>query len=139
MPTVLGSLRRLLLTPSLAEVGFAKRGFAVEPSEVTRHLEAVPQSVICGFEWGIDARGMWELERRLELVEPQLRSYAYEGAAMAYTVLDVMRPGRPRHAAALLAGPGRPHLFLCYIGIGFAMARLPPAPPSAAAPAPPRP
>ncbi|MEH1028454.1 DUF1702 family protein [Micromonospora profundi] len=125
MPTTLGSIRRLVLTPSLAETTFARRGFPVTPGPVTRRLEAIPQAVICGFEWGIDMRDQWELERRLELVEPEMRGFAYEGAAMALTVIDAM-PGPRRHRAReLFAGSGRPHTFLNYIGIGFAMARLP--------------
>jgi hypothetical protein len=125
MPTVLGSMRRLLLAPALAEVSFARRGFPVDPPRVVQWLEAVPHAVVCGFEWAIDSRGLWEVQRRLELVDPQLRGYAYEGATMAFTVLDTMRPGTGRRTAELLAGPGGRHLFLCYIGIGFAMARLP--------------
>ncbi|SCL34390.1 Protein of unknown function [Micromonospora nigra] len=125
MPTTLGSLRRLLLTPSLVETTFARRGFPVVPDDRTRRLEAIPQAVVCGFEWGIDMRDQWELERRLDLVEEEMRGFAYEGAAMALTVLDAMAPGRGGRARALLAGPGVPHTFLTYIGIGFAMARLP--------------
>jgi len=125
MATTLGSLRRLVLAPSLDEVGFARRGFPVEPSETTRRLEAVPQAVVCGFEWGIDGPDLWEVERRLSLVEPELRGFAYEGTTMAFTVLDAMRPGGGRRTRELLLGPGQPHIFLTYIGIGFAMARLP--------------
>ncbi|WP_426502252.1 DUF1702 family protein [Dactylosporangium sp. McL0621] len=125
MPTMLGSLRRLALTPSLLEVTFAERGFPAPATAATRRLEAIPQAVICGFEWGIDMRSQWELERRLELVEPEMRGFAYEGAAMACTVLDAMGPGRGHRARDLLSGPGLPHTFLTYIGIGFAMARLP--------------
>src|SRR5690349_15787591 len=123
MPTTLGSLRRRLLTPSLHKVSFAGRGFPAAPTDVTRTLEAVPQAVICGFEWGIDARDQWEVERRLELVEAQHRGFAYEGATMAFTVLDAM--GRGHRTRDLLRGPGQPHIFLAYIGIGFAMGRLP--------------
>jgi hypothetical protein len=123
MPTILGSLRRLVLTPSLAEVTFAARGFPGASSPVAERLEAIPQAVICGFEWGIDARDQWEVERRLNIVTPEHRGFAYEGAAMACTVLDAM--GRGKRARDLLLGPGRPHIFLTYIGIGFAMARLP--------------
>ncbi|MEQ4304181.1 DUF1702 family protein [Plantactinospora sp. B6F1] len=122
---MLGSLRRLALTPSFAEVTFAARGFPVRATEATRRLEAVPQAVLCGFEWAIEVRTAWEVERRLELVEPELRGFAYEGAAMAYTVRDAMAGGRGGRARDLLRGPGRPHTFLTYIGIGFAMARLP--------------
>jgi hypothetical protein len=125
MPATLGSLRRLVLTPSLAEVSFERRGFPVTPSEVSRRLEAIPQSVICGFEWGIDTRDQWELERRLTMVQPELLGFAYEGATMACTILDAMRGGRGHKTADLLRGPGQPHIFLAYIGIGFAMARLP--------------
>ncbi|MBV2156600.1 DUF1702 family protein [Kitasatospora sp. SUK 42] len=123
MPTTWGSLRRLLLTPQLAEVTFARRGFPVTRSPSTERLEAVPQAVVCGFEWGIDARSQWELERRLSLVDPEQRGFAYEGATMAFTILDAT--GRGRRTRDLLTGPGQPHIFLAYIGIGFAMARLP--------------
>ncbi|MDX8049571.1 DUF1702 family protein [Lentzea sp. BCCO 10_0798] len=123
MSTVLGSIRRLVFTPKLADVTFSARGFSVPESETTRALEQIPQTVITGFEWGIDCRSLWELERRLSLVEPGLRGFAYEGATMACTVLDAM-DGRKR-TRDLLRGPGLPHLFLAYIGIGFAMARLP--------------
>jgi enediyne biosynthesis protein E2 len=125
MTTTLGSLRRLVLAPSLAEVSFAGRDFPVTHTAATRRLEAIPQSVVCGFEWGIEARDLWELERRLDLVEPELRGFAYEGATMAYTIRDAVRGGRGTRSRDLLRGPGRPHLFLAYIGIGFAMSHLP--------------
>nr|ABY65995.1 unknown [Actinomadura madurae] len=126
MSTLLGTLRRTVLAPSLDEVTFARRGFPSGPAgPATRKLEAIPQSVVCGFEWGIEVRGLAELERRLEFVTPELRGFAYEGATMACTIRDAMRAGRGHRTRDLLRGPGRPHIFLSYIGIGFAMARLP--------------
>ncbi|MCT2583755.1 DUF1702 family protein [Actinophytocola gossypii] len=129
MPVVLGTIRRLALTPKLRAVTFAHRGFPGAGSPSAERLEAIPQSVICGFEWGIERRTLWEVERRLETMSPELRGFAYEGAAMAYTVRDAMAGGRGRRAGsktrALLLGTGAPHIFLTYIGIGFAMARLP--------------
>jgi hypothetical protein len=124
MPTNLGSVRRRVLTPQLREVTFAKRGFPPAPAAAIQRLEAIPEAVICGFEWGIDARDQWEVERRLDLVDAEQRGFAYEGATMAFTVLDAM--GRRGHRTRdLLAGPGSRHIFLAYIGMGFAMARLP--------------
>lgn len=123
MPTTLGSARRLILTPKLAAVTFANRGFPSTSSESTRRLEAIPQAVICGFEWGIDARDQWEVERRMDLIDPEMRGFAYEGATMAFTILDVM--GRGHRTRDLLLGAGQPHVLLAYIGMGFAMARLP--------------
>lgn len=124
MSTVLGSVRRLALAPQLVEVTFAERGFPVVSSPGVRHLEAVPQAVVCGFEWGIDARDQWEVERRLDLVDAELRGFGYEGATMAYVVRDAMGR-RGTRTRDLLRGPARRHIFLAYIGIGFAMARLP--------------
>ncbi|MEV0899199.1 DUF1702 family protein [Actinoplanes sp. NPDC049802] len=125
MSTLIGSVRRLVLSPSLTEVSFAGRGFPVTPTDATRALERIPQAVICGFEWGIDIRRLTDLTLRLNLVDAELRGFAYEGATMALTVRDAMTGGRGTRARALLTGPGRPHTFLTYIGIGFAMARLP--------------
>ena len=133
MPTIIGSTRRLLLTPQLADVTFAKRGFPAAPHTsaqatsaqafASQQLEAIPQAVICGFEWGIDARDLWEVERRLDLVDAEMRGFAYEGVTMAFTVLDAT--GRGHRTRDLLLGPGSKHIFLAYIGMGFAMARLP--------------
>lgn len=122
MATPLGSLRRLVLAPSLHSVSFAGRKFPVTPTSATARLEVIPQSVVVGFEWGIEARGTAEVEQRLAMVEPEMRGFAYEGAAMAFTVRDAVRGHRTRE---LILGSGRPHFFLAYIGIGFAMARLP--------------
>ena len=125
MSTTMGALRRRLLTPSLASVTFAKRGFPGASSPAAEQLEAIPESVICGFEWGIDSRDQWEVERRLSLVQTDHRGFAYEGATMAFTVRDAMAAGRGHRTRDLLQGPGERHIFLAYIGIGFAMARLP--------------
>lgn len=120
----LGALRRLIMAPSLDGVSFAGRGFTVEPTERTRQLEAVPQAVVTGFEWGIEDKDLATTERRLALVDPLNRGFAYEGATMACAIRDTMGPQGHR-ARDLLRGGGRPHIFLNYIGIGFAMAKLP--------------
>jgi hypothetical protein len=125
MPALLGTARRIALTPSFAAISFRKRGFPGPATAATERLEAIPQAVVCGFEWGIETRTLHELEQRLRLVDPELRGFAYEGAAMACTVRDAMAGGRGHRTRDLLLGPGQPHIFLTYIGIGFAMARLP--------------
>lgn len=122
MPTILGSIRGLVLAPSLEDVSFAGRGFPVIPTPATDRLEAVPQAVVCGFEWAIAAPDLTDVKRRLRLVEEEQRGFAYEGATMAYTILDTIRGNRTRE---LLSGAGEKHILLAYIGIGFAMARLP--------------
>ncbi|WP_225800879.1 DUF1702 family protein [Streptomyces sp. NK15101] len=120
----LGTLRRLIMAPSLDDVSFAGRGFSVEATERTRQLEAVPQAVVTGFEWGIEDKDLATTERRLALVDPLNRGFAYEGATMACAIRDTMGP-KGHRTGDLLRGGGRPHIFLNYIGIGFAMAKLP--------------
>lgn len=122
MPTIIGSIRGLVLAPTLEEVSFAGRKFTVPPTAATDRLETVPQAVVCGFEWAIAATDLRDLNRRLRLVDEEQRGFAYEGATMAFTILDTIRGQRTRQ---LLSGPGERHIFLAYIGIGFAMARLP--------------
>lgn len=125
MPSFLGSLRQFVLAPKLSAVTFAERGFPGAGSAATPRLEAIPQAVVCGFEWGIAARDLWEVERRLELVDVEQRGFAYEGAAMAFAVRDSMAGGSGKLTRELLLGPAAPHVLLTYIGIGFAMAKLP--------------
>lgn len=73
----------------------------------------------------MEADDLWEVERRVELIGTSLRGFAYEGVTMAFTVRDAMAGGTGRLTKALLLGPAQRHIFLSYIGIGFAMARLP--------------
>lgn len=120
----LRSLRRIVLAPDLAEVSFARRGFAPLPTgHAAARLQDVPRAVVCGFEWAMEASGTREAADRLELLDAEQRGFGYEGATMAFTITDVM--GRGQRTRELLEGPGRPHILLAYIGIGFAMARLP--------------
>ena len=83
----------------------------------------MPQAVVCGFEWGIAAPDCRDVRRRLRLVDPEQRGFAYEGATMAFTIRDSVRGGQDRRDCC--PAPGERHIFLAYIGIGFAMARLP--------------
>ena len=60
MSSVLGPLRRMVVAPSFHDVSFAGRRFPVTPTDATRKLEAIPQAVVCGFEWGIDLPLLWD-------------------------------------------------------------------------------
>lgn len=124
-PSPIGALGRLLLAPPLHHVGFAHLGLPGRDSPSARHLERIPEAVLCGFEWGIEARRPGEVEHRLETVAPDLRGFAFEGVAMAYTIRDSLPLGRGDRTREFMLGPALPHTFLTYIGIGFAMSRLP--------------
>lgn len=118
-----GTLIRAALAPRLSSVTAGALGFPAADPGTRSHLDRIPETVVYGFEAALEARGPAELQRRVDLLSPDLHGFAYEGATMAYTVLDAT--GRGRRVRDLLEGPGRQHLLLAYIGIGFAMARLP--------------
>ncbi len=63
------------------------------------------------------------LAARLDAVEPALRGFAYEGAGMGLAALDAVTPGG-RRLDAFVAGPGAPHIYPVYVGVGLAYARL---------------
>jgi hypothetical protein len=123
--SVFGALRKNALAPSLDDVTFARRGFPAGDTRDARQLESIPQHVILGFEIGIEHGDRPGALARLDMVGPEFRGFAYEGATMAFTLLDVMPGRRSDRARKFLDGHGAPHLFLAYIGIGFAMAHLP--------------
>ncbi len=124
-PRSLGALRRLLLAPRMSHVGLTHLGHPGRRSPHARLLERIPEAVVCGFEWGIEANEPQEVEHRLDAVTPELRGFAFEGVTMAYTIRDVLPLGRNDHTRRFMLGPALPHTFLSYIGIGFAMSRLP--------------
>jgi hypothetical protein len=108
------------MTPEVAEVTFGKRGFPAASSE---RLELIPEAVVCGFEWGMVARSQWDVERRLKMVDAELRGFACEGVTMAFTILDAA--GQGHRTRDFLLGSASRHILLACIGMGFAMARLP--------------
>lgn len=90
-----------------------------------RALAEIPQAVVVGLEARLREAETEVLHERLALVKEEHRGFAYEGATMAATIMDAVPAPAKGLTAAVMSGPGEPHLLLNYIGIGFAMARLP--------------
>lgn len=117
------SIIRLLAAPRPDATGARSLGFQ-DPDHLARvALDRIPRAVVVGFESALESREVAELVHRVELLDPQLQGFGYEGATMAWTILDATTGGN--RVERLLQGPARQHLFLAYIGIGFAMNRLP--------------
>lgn len=120
-----GRLRCRLFLPDQSEVTFEKRGWA--PAEPTRqaNLEKVGTKFLEGFEYGMAGLSLADIESSLETVEPTFRGFSYEGCAMALAVRDGIRPAGQHWFRDLLASRGAVHIYMAYIGVGWAMARLP--------------
>lgn len=120
----LRALRRRLLTPDIAETRLDRRGFHAKNGAVRQLLETVGESFLTGYGHAVQARCSAEAEEHLEEVPAQFRGFAYEGAAMGCAVLDTLLPG-VRRTEELLRGRGRDHVYMAFVGIGWAMARFP--------------
>jgi hypothetical protein len=81
---------------------------------------------ITGYGYSVEARSAAEAEERLEGLPQQFRGFAYEGAGMGATILDALPFARRTRLAEFLASRGGDaHVYTAYVGIGWAMARLP--------------
>lgn len=119
------ALRRRILTPNHSATTLAVRGFHEKSPAARELLETVGGTFLTGYAYAVEARTHAEAEERLEDIPRQFRGFAYEGAAMGYAMLDGLRPGKGHKVEGLLAGAGGRHVYMVYVGVGWAMARLP--------------
>jgi hypothetical protein len=132
--TIMGSVLKRLTAPDMSECTFAACGFDTSDAPAQERLETAVMQFLVGYEFAIEQKGHDGLVARLESLERLYRGFAYEGAVMALTIRDVVSPtpGNKLTESFLAgpnydSGPGSKHIFLAYIGIGFALARLPKA------------
>ncbi|WP_018810453.1 DUF1702 family protein [Salinispora pacifica] len=121
----LRGLRRRILTPNISQTKLDVRGFRVKNEESRTLLETVGSSFLSGYGFAAEGPDVATVEARLETIPIRFRGFAYEGAAMGFAVRDGLRLGRPRHVPDLLDGRGDRHVYMAYVGVGWAMARLP--------------
>jgi hypothetical protein len=115
----LSKLRRSLLGVSHKKATSFSKG----NTEAWKHLETVVLTALEGYHATLDGSKFEVLVPRLNMVPLELRSYAYEGAAMGLTGLDCMLPWKKR-LRAYMAGPGAPHIYMVHIGAGEALALM---------------
>lgn len=123
-PPLLGRLRHRALAISPAETRFDVRGFHDGAPAVRKTLEGHGASFVSGFNAALSAADMDQLEEQLELTPSAERGFAYEGAAMACTLLDLLSLGIGNRLARLLGSHGQPHVYMVHVGAGWALARL---------------
>jgi hypothetical protein len=120
-----GRLRCRIFLPDQSEVTFEKRGFYASDPVRQGNLEEVATKFLEGFAYGMGGRSLPDIESSLETIEPVFRGFAYEGCAMAFAVRDGIAPVNRHWVRDLLASRGAAHVYMAYIGVGWAMARLP--------------
>lgn len=110
-----------------------KRGFPCEATPALKdRIETIGTTFMLGFNASLEAppgeAGMARLCEALHRVETERRGFAFEGAAMAFALLDVMTApwsARLRRFETFLAGEGGDFTYMAHVGAGWAMARLP--------------
>ena len=125
MTTTLGKLRRRLLGISAAETTFSRRGFHSVDDAARSALEQVGREFVRGYQAALEENDLAQVVARLELVAPVSRGFAYEGAAMAFALIDGLIPWRRSRIGEFLNGPAARHRYMVHVGVGWAMARLP--------------
>ncbi|GIG56769.1 enediyne biosynthesis protein [Longispora fulva] len=124
MASTLRALRRRILTPDISETKLSTRGFHDKGPEARFLLESVGRTFLAGFARAAESQGPDDITT-LDAIEPQYRGFAYEGAGMAYALMDGLSLGPARRTARFLSGAGDRHIYMAYVGVGWAMARLP--------------
>lgn len=120
---VLGRLAGL----SDEETKVSTRGFAVDRPEMVERLEAIGRHFAWGYNHALRSCDLAVLARELATRPGDDAGFAYEGAAMGLVIADWMTPGR-RMFEAYVRGPARPHEYMAWVGLGWALARLPVSP-----------
>lgn len=119
------ALRRRILTPNDSAALLDVRGFHKKSPAAQELLETVGKIFLKGYACAAEARTVSAAEDDLETFPARFRGFAYEGAAMGYAMRDGMPFGGTAHVTEFLAGRASAHDYMAYIGVGWAMARLP--------------
>ncbi|MDO9460950.1 MAG: DUF1702 family protein [Alphaproteobacteria bacterium] len=116
-----------MLALSVDETRVARRGFEVDSPAVVLRLEQIGASFVVGFNQALGSASLDDLLAPLQAQAPDDAGFAYEGAAMGLTLGDALTPGR-RCFEAFVAGPAREHVYMAWVGHGWALAKLPLSP-----------
>ena len=119
------ALRRRVLTPNISQTRVGVRGFHVKSPEAVERLETVGRSFLAGYGAAAATGRPADVEAELAGLSDTYRGFAFEGAGMAMGVLDGLPFGHGHHVQDFLEGPGDPHVYMVYVGVGWAMARVP--------------
>jgi len=118
-------VRQELFYIDTSEASFARRGFHCKDNHTRRRLEQIGSTFLLGYDAAIEESNLSLLSHQLNSVDPELRGFAFEGAAMGLTLLDAITPWNKRRLLEFINGAGAGHVYMVHVGSGWAIARLP--------------
>ena len=125
MVSIRGQLWKAILGIPVQETQVSRRGFSTLNETMSDRIEKIGREFLNGYHIALEERTSVLITSRITAAsELEFQGFNFEGAAMALTLLDHLTlPGR--RFQAFLDGPGAPHAYMCFIGAGWAIARLP--------------
>ncbi|HWJ90209.1 MAG TPA: DUF1702 family protein [Flavisolibacter sp.] len=115
----------LFLNVNNAEASFDKRGFDRSNPERMLHLETVGYRFLDGYRKGLRIANKDVLAGVLNEEEGMYRGFAFEGMAMAKTMLEILGLIRKGYLKTFMGtSAGRDHIYMLHVGAGWAFARL---------------
>ncbi len=120
-----GWLRKRFLGLSPEEASFTQRGFRGGEVSAQLHLERIGHTFLVGYHIALEEDKLHSLALRLNTIEAEFQGFAFEGAAMALALLDRITPWQKNRLIAFLNGPGVRHIYMIFVGAGWALARVP--------------
>ncbi|PXX70616.1 uncharacterized protein DUF1702 [Nocardia tenerifensis] len=124
MVSALGVLRRKIFTPNARQASLKVRGFPARNPHAAACLETAGATFLEGFGVAAERGTAAEAAAVLSEIESNRRGFAFEGAAMALAIRDGLPIGHNHHVADFITAAGE-HLYMIYVGVGWALARLP--------------
>ncbi|MEU7146005.1 DUF1702 family protein [Nocardia sp. NPDC046473] len=117
-------LRRVALTPDTRDVLLEVRGFPIGSPYAQACLETAGRAFLEGFGVAAECSTSATAAVALSDVEGNRRGFAFEGAAMALAIRDALPIGHRHHVTDFIAVADE-HIYMLYVGVGWALARLP--------------
>ena len=115
-----------MLTPNVSATLLDVRGFHKKSPESQALLEKIGATFLEGYAYAAEAKTVDDAAERLDQqLSVRFRGFGYEGAGMGFAVRDGLPLGPTKLSEKFVAGPGDPHNYMVYVGMGWAMARLP--------------
>jgi hypothetical protein len=117
-------LGRSLFRIPMEQATFARRGFVVDDGPARRRLESIGCTFLTGYQAALDEPEAEQLVEQLHCVDAESRGFAFEGAAMALALLDLLTPWKHDRWQSFMNAGATEHQYMAHVGVGWAMARL---------------